>query len=35
MFLTDYPTHTILSPDGSVPLADMADAAVAAGLIEL
>ena len=35
MFLADYHTHTILSPDGSVPLADMADAAVAAGLNEL
>lgn len=35
MYLTDYHTHTKLSPDGSVPLADMADAAVAAGLNEL
>ena len=35
MYFIDYHTHTKLSPDGSVPLADMADAAVAAGLNEL
>ena len=35
MYLTDYHTHTKLSPDGSVPLAEMAEAAVAAGLNEL
>ena len=32
MLLTDYHTHSVLSPDGNVPLARMADAAVAAGL---
>ena len=31
MLLTDYHTHSVLSPDGNVPLARMADAAVAAG----
>ena len=35
MLLTDYHTHSVLSPDGNVPLARMADAAVAAGLGEL
>ena len=35
MLLTDYHTHSVLSPDGDVPLARMADAAVAAGLGEL
>ena len=35
MYLTDYHTHTKLSPDGSVPLAEMAQAAVDAGLDEL
>lgn len=35
MYYTDYHSHSILSPDGHVPLADMADAAVRAGLAEL
>ena len=35
MYLTDYHSHSILSPDGNVPLCEMADAAVAAGLSEL
>lgn len=35
MYLTDYHTHTILSPDGSAALSAMADAAVAAELNEL
>lgn len=35
MYLTDYHTHSILSPDGFVPLAEMAKAALNAGLSEL
>lgn len=35
MFLTDLHTHTILSPDGHVPLSDMAAAAVQSGLSAL
>ena len=35
MYLTDYHTHTVLSPDSETPLSAMADAAVAAGLDEL
>ena len=35
MYLTDYHTHTERSPDSSAPLAEMAEAAVAAGLDEL
>ena len=35
MYLTDYHTHSYLSPDGYVPLAEMAQAAVDAGLSEL
>lgn len=35
MYLTDYHTHSLLSPDGYVPLAEMAQAAVEAGLSEL
>ncbi len=35
MYLTDYHTHSRLSPDGHVSLAEMAQAAVAAGLHEL
>ena len=35
MYLTDYHTHSYLSPDGYVPLAEMAQAAVKAGLSEL
>ena len=35
MYLTDYHTHTLRSPDSSAPLADMARAAVSAGLAEL
>lgn len=35
MYLTDYHTHSILSPDGYAPLAEMARAAVDAGLSEL
>ena len=35
MLLTDYHSHTALSPDGKVSLAEMAAAARAAGLAEL
>ena len=35
MFLMDYHTHTLVSPDGFAPLEDMAAAAVEAGLQEL
>ncbi len=35
MYLTDLHTHTFLSPDGHVPLSDMADAAVRSGLSAL
>ena len=35
MYYIDYHTHTRLSPDGEVPLTDMAEAAVQAGLSEL
>ena len=35
MYYIDYHTHTKLSPDGEVPLAAMAEAAVQAGLTEL
>ena len=35
MYLTDYHTHTLRSPDSETPLAQMARAAVAAGLAEL
>lgn len=35
MYLTDYHTHSHLSPDGFVPLAEMAQAALSAGLSEL
>ena len=35
MYLTDYHTHTVLSPDSETPLSAMADAAAAAGLDEL
>lgn len=35
MYLTDLHTHSILSPDGNVPLADMARAAVDAGFSAL
>lgn len=35
MYLTDYHTHTRLSPDSQAPLSDMAEAAAAAGLDEL
>ena len=35
MYLCDVHCHTIISPDGHAPLADMARAAVAAGLREL
>lgn len=35
MYLTDYHTHSLLSPDGYVPLAEMARAAMDAGLSEL
>ncbi|HJC39921.1 MAG TPA: histidinol-phosphatase HisJ family protein [Candidatus Intestinimonas pullistercoris] len=35
MYLTDYHTHTRLSPDGEAPLTEMARAAVQAGLSEL
>ena len=35
MYYIDYHTHTKLSPDGEVPLMEMADAAVKAGLAEL
>lgn len=35
MYLIDYHTHTRLSPDGEVPLYQMAEAAVRAGLSEL
>lgn len=35
MYLTDYHCHSILSPDGYVPLAEMARAAVDAGLSEV
>ncbi|MCI8478972.1 MAG: histidinol-phosphatase HisJ family protein [Oscillospiraceae bacterium] len=35
MYLIDYHSHSILSPDGNVPLCEMADAAVNAGLSEL
>lgn len=35
MYYTDYHTHSALSPDGHVPLGEMARAAVAAGIHEL
>ena len=35
MYYIDYHTHTRLSPDGEAPLADMAEAAIQAGLSEL
>lgn len=35
MYLSDYHTHSILSPDSDTPLEQMAQAAVAAGLDEL
>ncbi len=35
MYLTDYHMHTLCSPDGSASLADMADAALAAGMDEI
>jgi len=35
MYLTDLHTHTILSPDGHVPLSDMAEGALQAGLSAL
>lgn len=35
MFLADYHTHSICSPDGHAPLSDMAQAALDAGLSEL
>ena len=35
MFLMDYHTHTLVSPDGFAPLEDMAAAAAEAGLQEL
>ena len=35
MYLTEYHCHSILSPDGFVPLAEMAEHAVAMGLSEL
>lgn len=35
MYLTDYHTHSNLSPDGFVPLSEMAQAALDAGLSEL
>lgn len=35
MYYTDYHSHSILSPDGRVPLSEMADAALAAGIDEL
>lgn len=35
MYLTDYHTHSCLSPDGYVPLEEMAGAALDAGLSEL
>ena len=35
MYLTDSHTHTLRSPDSDAPLAQMARAAVAAGLAEL
>lgn len=35
MYLTDYHTHSLCSPDSTAPLADMAEAAVRGGLSEL
>ena len=35
MYLTDYHTHSLCSPDGKYPLTAMAQAAVDAGLAEL
>ncbi|MDD5938823.1 MAG: histidinol-phosphatase HisJ family protein [Clostridiales bacterium] len=35
MYLTDYHLHTLCSPDGSAPLADMAAAAMSAGMDEI
>ena len=35
MYLTDYHTHTLRSPDSDAPLAQMASSAVSAGLAEL
>ena len=35
MYLADYHTHSRISPDARAPMADMAEAAVAAGLEEL
>ena len=35
MYLTDYHTHSICSPDGNVPISQMAAAAKAAGLREM
>ena len=33
MYLADYHTHSRISSDGRVPMAEMAEAAIAAGLI--
>ena len=35
MYLADYHTHSRISPDARTPMADMAGAAIAAGLDEL
>ena len=35
MYLADYHTHSRISPDARSPMADMAEAAIAAGLDEL
>ena len=35
MYLADYHTHSRISPDAAAPMADMAEAAIAAGLNEL
>ena len=35
MYLADYHTHSRVSPDANTPMADMAEAAIAAGLDEL
>ena len=35
MYLADYHTHSRISPDAAAPMADMAEAAIAAGLEEL
>ena len=35
MYLADYHTHSRMSPDADAPMAELAEAAIAAGLDEL